>query len=53
LLPTDPGRWSSADGKKWGEFDSVAPQMKEDWEILSPWSILGNHEDAEGWNYAG
>ena len=38
LLPTDPGKWSSTDGKKFGNnFDSVAPELPAYWEVLQPW----------------
>jgi hypothetical protein len=53
LLPTDPGRWASGDGKKWGlKFDDVVPQMPEGYEETAPWSVwFGEENDADGWEY--
>lgn len=53
LLPTDPGRWSSADGRRFAEtFDEVAPALPEGWETLKPWSIMLTSGDLGGWQYS-
>lgn len=54
LLPTDPGRWCSGDGKIWSlKFDDVVPQMPDDYIETAPWSVFfGEENDAEGWEYA-
>lgn len=53
LLPTDPGRWSSADGRRFaGTFDEVAPPLPEGWDTLKPWSIMLTSGDLGGWQYS-
>lgn len=53
LLPTDPGRWSSADGRRFAEtFDAVAPPLPEGWETIKPWSIMLTSGDLGGWQYS-
>lgn len=40
LLPTDPGKWSSGTGDKFGmTFESVEPVLPEGWEVITPWYI--------------
>ena len=53
LLPTDPGRWCSGDGKKWSlSFDDVVPPMPEGYVETAPWSVFfGEENDADGWEY--
>jgi len=53
LLPTDPGRWCSEDGKRFGkDMESVAPQLPPGWEITKSWRTYGTDFDPEGWQYA-
>ena len=53
LLPTDPGRYCSGDGKKWSlKFDDVVPVLPDGYIEVSPWSVFrGEEADSEGWEY--
>mmetsp|Transcript_5028 Transcript_5028/g.7683 ORF Transcript_5028/g.7683 Transcript_5028/m.7683 type:complete len:292 (+) Transcript_5028:70-945(+) len=53
LLPTDPGRWSTADGKKFGEtFSEVEPPLPAGWEVIAPWATTLTTGDLGGWQYS-
>ena len=54
LLPTDPGRWCSGNGKKWSlKFDDVVPEIPAGFQITSPWAVyIGDETDEGGWEYA-
>lgn len=53
LLPTDPGRWSTSDGRRFAEtFEQVAPPLIEGWETIKPWSIMLTTGDLGGWQYS-
>eukprot|EP01031_Cornospumella_fuschlensis_P029015 gene29015-35020_t len=57
LLPTDPGRWSSEDGKKFGKtLESVAPPIDGvaggQWEVTKGWHTVSTDTDPDGWQYA-
>lgn len=53
LLPTDPGRWCSGDGKKWSlKFDDVVPEMPSGFVETTQWSVfMGEEMDTAGWEY--
>lgn len=53
LLPTDPGRYCSGDGKQWSlKFDDVVPQLPPGFMERTPWSVfLGGESDTSGWEY--
>ena len=53
LLPTDPGRYCSGNGKKWSlKFDEVASDMPPGFIETTPWSVFfGESSDSEGWEY--
>lgn len=53
LLPTDPGRWCSGDGKKWSlQFDEVVPELRAGFTVSTPWSVfMGEEMDTSGWEY--
>lgn len=41
FLPTDPGRWSTEDGKRFGrELEEVAPPLDEGWTVTNSWVII-------------
>jgi hypothetical protein len=53
LLITDPGRWCSEDGKRFGkDIESVAPPVLGGWEVTKSWRTYGTDEDPEGWQYS-
>lgn len=53
LLITDPGRWSSEDGKRFGkDMESVSPPVPSGWDITKSWRTYGSDEDPEGWQYS-
>lgn len=52
FFPTDPGRWASLDGGKFGaQIDEVASPVMPGW-TAGPWQLTGNDEDPDGWEYA-
>lgn len=49
FLPTDPGKWSSADGKRWShDMDAVCPSLPDGWRIDKQWYTVANDEDPSG-----
>lgn len=53
-LPTDPGKYSTADGLKFGHtFDDVLPALTADWSITKHLFVIATDDDPDGWQYAG
>lgn len=53
FLPTDPGRWSTLDGKRFGqEIDDVAPPVPLGWKIQQAWYTGPTSTDPDGWEYS-
>lgn len=61
LLRTDPGRWSSIDGKKFGAdinevSTNVSPSTgdsnRSNWTVTKPWFVVSTEYDQDGWQYA-
>jgi len=53
FLPTDPGRWSTEDGKKFGrEIEDVAPPIEPGWTVTNAWHVISTDFDPEGWQYS-
>lgn len=53
LLPTDPGRFSSAGNTCYGDsFESVTEAVPEGWVVEDQWSTLAADDLGQGWLYA-
>jgi len=53
LLPTDPGRWSSEDGKNYYKaFEEAVGVLDDDWEVSSEWQIYSRPASGRAWEYA-
>eukprot|EP01032_Pedospumella_encystans_P012715 gene12715-14688_t len=52
---TNPGRWSTSDGKKFTETLEEAAALvnsEEGWTVTNTWSIMSTRDDPDGWQYA-
>lgn len=49
LLPTDPPKWQTEDGQKYGKQDEVQPPPG--WTWISPWTVVPGG-DKDNWTYA-
>jgi hypothetical protein len=53
FILTDPGRWSSIDGKNFGnEIDDIAPTIPKGWAIVRDWMTGVTDSDPDGWEYS-
>lgn len=53
LLPTDPGAWSTENGKNFNStIEGVAPPIPPGWEVTKHWRTYATDEEAEGWQYS-
>lgn len=53
LLPTDPGRYCSSNGRKFGDtLEQAAPPIPEGWSVADYWHIVSTDTDPEGWEYS-
>lgn len=53
FLPSDPGRWGSADGSVFhNNIDAVAQPIPEGWVVRKSWYTMATDKDPDGWQYA-
>lgn len=53
FFPTDPGKWSADNGKKFGEvIADVAPVIPVGWTVEKQWYTMATENDPDGWTYA-
>lgn len=53
FLPTDLGRWSTLDGKRFGDdIEAMAPPIPAGWQVDRGWQTGVTDQDPEGWEYS-
>ncbi len=53
FLLTDPGRWSTIDGKVFGnDIDEISPKIPDGWEVVRDWMTGVTDTDPDGWEYS-
>ena len=52
LLPTDPPKWSTADGRRRASPESIDPQLPEGWKWTDEWKLDTSGVKDDGWEYA-
>ncbi len=53
FILTDPGRWSTIDGKTFAnDIDDIAPPVHDHWTVVRDWHTGTTDKDPDGWEYS-
>ena len=53
FLPSDPGRWSTSDGKRFSDkVEDVVPMDDHVWKVSKNWYTVAHDGDGDGWYYS-